>query len=400
MNCYTPLTMPHREQSKSSGLEFAPTRVEQEAHIETGHITPEATAERETQAHADSERVEKIRAELSEQTPERKQDFGNRRPDLMGDFSDSDVVDGGFIQSDKKTKRAIEKSAAGFRKRAKYMTNTVIGEPIAAEYDIKTRNFSTQTSIEELADGRKLFLVYNHEGSWLHRGLDTAMKWASGLRMRKATRAEWKTWFEEKSTIPLIQNADKDTVAMPFVPNVNAQDVFARNHEIENFGEAEWAKEATLDDKLELAHSIIDETKRVHETGTAWGELILPNVIFTHDKKAVICDPEVRFDDDVSLPEAKARDLKDLCLSVSGALAHGEGAEDPAPIVTSLLDRYGDRETIIELINVANQKRTLLQHLTFGYELVRSGAKGKEHYNAVLEAIRNYDTDRLRKKRK
>jgi len=311
---------------------------------------------------------------------------------LYGDFASNKAQSGGIVLSPE-IRRAVESSATIFRAEAKFMTNTITGEQIAAEYDIRTRNFSTQTRIAELPDGRKVFIVYDHKGSSVHRVLDRFMKWASGLRMKKVSRKEWKKQFEGKSTIPVIENTDADTIVMPFIPNVNGFDLFAQNGEIENFGVCEWAKEAGLEEKLQLAEAIVDEVARVHASGTAWGELILPNIIFSKEKRPIICDPEVRYNDDVSLPEAKARDLRDLLVSVSGALSRAHDLQDPTSVVKKILDRYPDSTVIVELQKLAAKERTFLQNLTFGYEQVRSGTPSKAAYDQVLKVVREYQRD-------
>jgi len=317
----------------------------------------------------------------------------NLRADLYGEFESEKGADG-VIRLSGEAKASAETLAAKFRKEAKFMTNTVTGEPIAAEYDIRTNNFSTQTRIAELEDGRKVFAVYDHKGSAVHRFLDGLMKKLSGLRMAKVSRAEWKRAFEEKSTIPTIENDDPDTVLMPFIPNVNGSDLFERNREIKDFGVCHWATGAGAEEKLSLAEELVDEAKRRHDVGTPWGELILPNVIYSEDKKPIICDPEVRYDPGVTLEEAKARDLKDLCVSVAGALERAHGA-DVGKTVARLLSRYGDRDTVIALQELAGKKRGLVANLTFGYEQARTGVSGKKQYDKILAAIREYNSDRL-----
>ena len=146
---------------------------------------------------------------------------------------------------------------------------------------------------------------------------------------------------------------------MPFIPNVNALDAFVHDKEIKKFGECAWAEHLTPEDKLELAHRIMDEMRRLHGKGTVWGEAILPNIIFTKDRQPVICDPEVRFDEDMPLKEAMARDLKDICLSIGSALATAEGL-DVETVVQGLLDRYGDREVVIELPTSGSSKKHIV----------------------------------------
>jgi len=341
----------------------------------------------------DAEAVAEARQELesSDTGIQAPGQAGPHRTDLYGEFGAERRADG-KIELAGEAKEAAERTATEFRRGAKYMTNTITGEKIAAEYDIQTRNFSTQTRIQELPDGRKVFMVYDHRGSWLHRGFDGLAKRLNGLKMRKVSRAEWKAQFESKSTIPVIENDDPDMVMMPFQPNVNAHDVFAKNGEIEDFGENSWAKGVGLEEKLGMAEALVDETKRIHDTGTAWGELILPNVIFSSEKKPIVCDPEVRYDEDVPLAEAKARDLKDLCLSVAAALEHAHGEKDYGRTVGTILERYEDPEVLGELKKLASQKRGFLKNLVFGYEQVRTGTKSKKQYDAILATIAAYET--------
>ena len=375
-------------------------KAEEESRSEVQEVLDtvrETAAESAAEKRRETETKDREELESVLESLEREADLpqpassGSFRTDLYGAFAGERRADG-KIELAGAAAEAAEKAATEFRRGAKYMTNTIAGEKIAAEYDIRTRNFSTQTRIQELPDGRKVFMVYDHRGSWLHRGLDGLMKRLNGLRMRKVSRAEWKTQFESKSTIPVIENDDPDTVMMPFQPNVNAHDLFAKNGEIEDFGAQGWAKDAGLDDKLAMAGALADEAKRIHGTGTAWGELILPNVIFNAEKKPIVCDPEVRYDDDMPLAEAKARDLKDMCLSVAAALEHAHGVTDYGRAVGAILDRYDDPEVLGELKKLASQKRGFLKNLVFGYEQVRTGTKNKKQYDAILAAISAYET--------
>jgi tRNA A-37 threonylcarbamoyl transferase component Bud32 len=317
---------------------------------------------------------------------------------LYGDFAE-EAWDGNRLKLKGRAQKAVEKATAAFHSEAKYVTNTITGEPIAAGYETHATNFRTQTRLETLPDGRRIFISYDHRGSWIHRGLDNLMKQASGLKMRKGNRTEWKTWHEEGSMIPMIENDDPHTVVMPYVPNVNAYDIFLHSKEISDFGECEWVKDLDAEGKLSLACRAIDKVRQMHGSGKSWGEATTSNIIFTQDQEPILCDWEVRYDESkVSFKEACARDLKDLCMSISSALTRSEGMET-ASVVQRLLDQYGDVETVVELQNLVHQKFTLLQRLVLPYELARSRAEKAEQYEAVLEAIREYDTGRLLKKR-
>ena len=361
--------------------EWRHAREREREREQSNELVRDPHSEKHLKTEADGEEIRQIRAKLA--ATERVSPY---RVDTFGEFEHEADEKGRIVLGPEQAK-AVGQRAASFRREAKYMTNTVTGEPIAVEYKGRTNNFSTQTRITELPDGRKVFMIYDHKGSSFHRFLDGTMKRMSGLRMQKVPREDWKSQFESKSNIPIIPNEDPDTVLLPFLPNVNGNDLFAHNGDIKDFGECAWANDAGVDEKLELALSLVDETQRIHDQGKAWGELIMPNVIFTKDKKPVICDPEIRYDEDMPVEEAKARDLRDLVLSVCATLAKAHQT-DPEQVVGPLLDRYKDGRVIDELKTLLKEKRSLLMKLTMGYELVRTGHPNAKAYDRVIETMR------------
>lgn len=344
----------------------------------------EISGETEEKAHEEAAELRKsIEAMPEEKAPTRY------REDLYGAFG-GEKREGGKIVLGAAAKEVLETEAEAFRKSSKMMTNAISGEKTPAEYDNRTKTFGSQSRFVGLPDGRRAVVMHDG-GSGLHRSLDTLMKRAQGHRMRKASRDEWKTWVEGKSRRPPIETSDPHTVAFPADrPLVSGHDVFAKNKAIEDFGPFGWAKGAGREEKMELLDNLVDEVKDVHASGTAWGELILPHVDFTEGKKAMLREPELRYDDDVPLTEAKARDLRDLCVSVAGAMAQAED-QDPDVSVSAILGRYGDPDVIAELKKLAVKKRGLLQNLTFGYEKERTGVTGKKQYDAILKAIAAYE---------
>lgn len=107
-----------------------------------------------------------------------------------------------------------------------------------------------------------------------------------------------------------------------------------------------------------------------------------------------MCDPEVRYDEDVPLPEAQARDLRDLILSCCAALRKSEGRSDYAETVKLILDSYSKEEVIEVLRTISDGKFSLGLTLTFWNEKLRTGVESKKEYIAILEAIRSYKRDR------
>lgn len=262
------------------------------------------------------------------------------------------------------------------------------GNRTATEYDSKARNFSTITNIITLADGQKLFVVYNYSTSWIHRKLDGFMKRRTGCRMQKAKSSEWKSKFEEKSRIPTIECEDENTVVMPFVPNVNAHDLFAKRDEIKNFGECEFANNIGVEELLGIVDKIVDEIKDTHAQDVTWGELILPNIIIDKDQKVHVCDPETSYDKDVPIEEQKARDLLDFIISTAAALE--KSGVEYAVSASRVLDKYGDKEIIAELKKLVSKKPRLVEKIFFGYTKARLGLKDKKQWQYIKETIANY----------
>ncbi|MEK7105110.1 MAG: hypothetical protein AAB865_00260 [Patescibacteria group bacterium] len=308
---------------------------------------------------------------------------------LLGDFSLEDV-DGKEVRLKESDYSVVAKQLQKLKQAGGSFQQLLGGRPIAARYDIHVNNFSTRTNIIELPDGRRVFAVFAHKASALHRSLDSVMKHGAGLRMGKVSRDEWKTAFEEHGRIPRIKNEDPHTILMPYIPNVNAYDALANNHEITNFGEIPWANELTAEKKNELLRAIMGEIADIHRQGIAWGEAILPNLILTKDKRAIMCDPEVRYDEDVPLSEAQGRDLRDLILSTCAALRKSEQTKDFASVVKLLLDAYPDETVIDALKKSSGESFSLGLQLTFWNEKLRTGVESKKEYQAILQAVRDY----------
>lgn len=313
-----------------------------------------------------------------------------KEPDLLGDFRDSQITGDGKIQftaEEQKDAHAQIREHKG--KFAFSPPSLVLGAKTDTEYDSNARNFSTRTKILTLEDGNRVFAVYNYPTSIFHRALDGFSKHMAGDRMSKASSADWKGVFESRSNIPVIECDDPQVVLMPYLPNVNAHDLFADNHKIKDFGPCPWAENITMEDKLELGEQIIREIENVHKTGKCWGETILPNVIITAEKKPVIVDPETQYDKGVPVKEQMARDLRDVIMSICGSLHASEkqATGDYGLITERLMTQYSDKEVLGELKRVVSQKPTFIQKIFRGfYETARLGIPPKE-YEKVVAAI-------------
>lgn len=276
----------------------------------------------------------------------------------------------------------------------------LVGNKTATEYDSQVVNYSTNTRIIELADGRKVFAVYAYKGSGVHRFLASLFMKKTGAHTAKASTAEWKQRFQEKSRITTIPYDDPYVVLMPYIPNINLFDLFTRSQKMKSFGECGFAAQMDEAKLLEIAGKIIDELVDVHDggpstrsgsttgkpshgKGRAWGEFILYNLIIDKDEKIHVCDPEVEYDEGMPLPEQKARDLFDIMFSLASAMKKSQetGYEK---VVRTVLERYKDRDVLNELYVLLNKKKGLLEKIGFLYTKVRLQLHGgRKEYEAI-----------------
>ena len=263
------------------------------------------------------------------------------------------------------------------------------GNRTATTYDSQVTPFSTTTRILTLSSGKKIFLVHNYALSGVHRELDALMKRFTGLKMRKAPAQEWKNTFEARSQIPTIPNDDPDTVALPFVPNINLYDLFFKLGEIKDFGDCAFAEKLDTAGLLEILQKVAAKIKELHESGLTWGETNLPNIIIDAEQNIHICDPETRYDADVPLPEQRARDLMEFLMSSCAAMQQVHQV-DYQKVVDQTLTTYSDPTVIDELQKLARQKPTLGQRLFFGYLQGHLALKNFQEFLAIKQAIANF----------
>lgn len=373
--------VPESDQPKHRERRPELTEYRSERLNEPRDVREEADESRES----DIRRTEEIRASLVDDPSAKTHVAFHER---FGDFSPDDVGADERIRLTKENARYADTALATFRASAR--SSLATGIRIAAEYDIRVNNFSTNTKIIALPDGKKAFAVFAHPGSTIHRFFDGINKHAAGLRMAKVSRGAWKRAFEEHARIPLIACSDPHTVLMPYIPNVNAHDVIANNYDIPDFGKMTWANTVDVNAKHVLLANVMQEIDDIHRGGIAWGECILPNLIFTEQQRAIMCDPEIRFDDDVPLPDAQARDLLDIVLSSCAAMRKSEGTRTYNETVKLLLDNYSNDNVIAILQGQCDVPFTITQHLSFWNEKLRTGIESKKEYDAVVTAIRTY----------
>ncbi|MFA7244961.1 MAG: hypothetical protein WC070_02125 [Candidatus Magasanikbacteria bacterium] len=357
--------MPDTERSKleTTGDEIVAPEVEH--RIET----PEASERRQQQIKNTKDEIEKANA-----------DQNNRQ---------GYTIKNGKIILPPEQRLELEEVVSAFKLEVGFVAPALIrGNKTATEYDSKVANFSTRTKIVELADGSKYFVINNYSTSFIHRGLDSFMKRMTGTRMAKCKSRDWKDIFEERSRIPVLDIVEPNVVVLPFIPNVNAYDLFANREEIADFGECEYAKDIDENGLLDILKKITREVKRMHEADppVTWGELILPNIIVDKEKQVHICDPETQYKKDVPLLEQKARDLFDFIMSSASAMANKNGV-DHSKTIENILSEYGDIDVLGELARLAKEKTKLLHKLFFGYTKVRLGLSDKKEFEEIKKQI-------------
>ncbi len=384
-------------------IEPSPPRPEPE-------VRPSQEALKEPGAHSQEQTIEIARRSEHEDQRERKvvqEDLKkaqrtNREPEdktyLFGDFPELKPNKDGRLPIPEDQREVVgEQIVQHKRKKFFSLPSLLRGSKTATEYDNYASNYSTKTTIASLADGKRVYVVYNYPSSQIHRVIDAWCKKHSGLKTSKADSEDWKEVFESRSNIPIFDFEDPHVILMPYLRNVNAGDLFAHNHQIEDFGPFEWAKKYGLAEKVKMAEKIVDELHAVHQAGRAWGEPVLSNVIIielkeTGGQKPVIVDLEIQYDEGVGLIEQKARDLRDVVFSVCGALNTSEGLTDYAKVIKTLIDRYPDQGVKTVLGEVVRQKLSLGGRLVRGmYEIgrLRMGPKKYAKINAAIDAYLN-----------
>jgi tRNA A-37 threonylcarbamoyl transferase component Bud32 len=385
----TPITvdqLPHIPEEGATNPEVPkqnPERPKRKERTETGRKGKETEGDKDTT----NTEIAEVKETIQQIGDENASQDDKHDPALYGAFA-GERTKSGTIALAPDAQKEVQRAITQHKKANRFsLPSLLIGAKTATGYDSRARNFSTRNTIATLPDGRRVFVVYNYPSSWIHRTLDTFGKWTAGARMRKAESAQWKRAYEAKSNIPIIETDDPNVVLMPFIENMNANDVFAFNHEIKDFGVLPEAKDAGVDEKMEYADRIVDELANIHAKGAAWGEAILANMIITEGGKPVIVDPEVRYNKDVPLTEQKARDLRDLTMSIVSALRQSKEEFDVRTVVERVVGRHPDAAVRAELRQLAQKKPSFIRKLLRPiHELPRLGIKGSD-YDKVVEAM-------------
>ncbi|MCL5733847.1 MAG: hypothetical protein M1334_04335, partial [Patescibacteria group bacterium] len=247
-------------------------------------LNPEAQ-ERQSENYSEKSKEEfkQIKEKIEEDKKSQRAPFGNIEPYLVSHDR---------IEFPVKKQEELEYNVSYLQKKDRYKGPRLFtGNKTATEYDSRAENFSTQTAIQTLSTGEKIFIVDSYPLSFIHRFTDGVAKYLTGVKSYKVPNRIWKETFEDRSNIPTIRIGNKNSVAMPYIENVNLRDLMGFNKEIKNWGAVKWCKDINLDQKKEIIKNVARETEKVHQMGKTWGESILANMIIDNDKKVWICDP-------------------------------------------------------------------------------------------------------------
>ena len=282
----------------------------------------------------------------------------------IGDFQHRVIADGRLVLSPAE-QTALNAHTQNFSAEVKDSPVAITkGYKVAGVYDTQVQGWTTRSKIVQLPDGERVFVLCSYPASWKRRTSDRLMEFLSGDPMRKPKPETWKSTVESRSNVPIVTTNSKDVVAMPFIESFNAYDLFAHQKDIKDFGPFSWAESMSVDERLNLLPPMVDALRRMHDQEKTWGEAILQNVILTRDQKPTFIDPETTYEN-IPLAEQKATDVRNLILSICGALARSEGFTDVQNVVETILDQYADPTLEVELAKICTSPITLRQRLLF-----------------------------------
>ena len=310
-----------------------------------------------------------------------------------GDWSGSALRGGQIELTPTEQKECAAKTDAFFAEVKDSKIATTVGYKVAGAYDVRVQGWTTRTKIVEV-EGKRLFVLYSFPAANTRRRWDRLMETVAGDPMRKPTPEEWKATVEARSEIPTVAGTRQDMVVMAYLEAFNAYDLFAHQKDVRDFGPFDWAKEATSADKLALVAKIGGALKELHDNGKTWGEAILPNVVLTKDALTkevhpVFVDPETTYEG-IPETEQRARDVRTLITSISGALARGDGQRNFQDVANLVLEGYGDEPELLKALDaLCANPLTWRQKLNFGFwGKFRIGATDGKEFQEICAAIR------------
>lgn len=363
--------------------EAAEKRAEDAA--ERPEIRSEARAEKRAKPTSEERERE---AERNREARERARSLASAGGPRVGDWPASAIREGTIQLTNEQQQECSVKTDAFFAEVKDSKLATDKGYKVAGAYDVRVQGWTTRSTIIDV-EGKRLFVLCSFPAGATRRRFDRFMEVVSGDAMRKPTPEGWKRTVESRSEIPAVAGTRKDMVVMPYLEVFNAYDLFAHQKDIEDFGPFDWVKEATTGDKLAYVVPIAIALGRLHSSGKTWGEAILPNVVLDQEKKPTFVDPETTYE---GIPEGeqRARDVRNLITSISGALVRGEQYRDFQAVAQLVLEGYGDdSELLEELDRLCAKPLGWRQRLTFEFwGKFRIGATDAKEFEEVRTAIR------------
>ncbi|MBI2443013.1 MAG: hypothetical protein HYV40_03865 [Candidatus Levybacteria bacterium] len=348
--------------------------------------------------------AKEVQDELATATPRQVQ-ITDRQQILLGDFANTGRLEDNKLILRDDVAQELAGKAKDFVKSRRFIKPWYFfqGNKTATEYGSPfARNRSTQTAIRTLDGERKVFLI-DPRGSTIHRISDTIFRRAFGHPARKVSVKEWKPLMFEKSEIPVLQQDGESgqeltfpygsVVAVPYISNVNGVDYFANNKRIEFPDEYKWAKEAKLEDKMQVGEEAMRVAHDVHSRGKAWGEMATHNSLIVKKPDGNItvipADTEVEYNSNIPATEKYARDIFDLTVTIAAGLNKSEGitGEGYDGVVSRLFGAYKNKE-VIENVGKLVKPLSLKQRILYPiYEGLRYNGLPMKEYLRITKAM-------------
>ena len=140
-------------------------------------------------------------------------------------------------------------------------------------------------------------------------------------------------------------------------------------------------------DKTEALEMAVKMVEHSHiTTGRGFGELLGNNLVIQVDGEkriagARISQPFSRYSKEVPVVDQKAKDILDLCFSVSSAGYQGENSKGSRDHLLAILNTYQDpavKQRIVEMVKSGLPNSTIHNDTRFGFDRVKDKSKAYE----------------------
>jgi tRNA A-37 threonylcarbamoyl transferase component Bud32 len=280
------------------------------------------------------------------------------------------------------------------------------GNPTATKYShAGATNYSTITKNVTLESGKELFVIYNYRSSGVHRFIDTTYKKIVGTPMRKANYKEWPETFRKNSLLPVLDlvdnngKVDRNIIVLERIPNINMYDFITNLDVLKNpdskVDGCDFVKDMGKEDLMKMVGGVAGEIAKIHNKDKTWGDLVPSNIIIDKNQKIHICDPEMVYNEKLSINEQKAHDLLE-CVTSFSALIKNIHQIPYIETINTILGNYmastqNSESVIVELKKIAGKKFTLINKLAFGYLMAHYSVHSLSELTEIRKNITDFD---------